>query len=136
MSLYVALVAMSKFTTLWRSIALVFLTIVSVYLGELLSSTPFFIGAMLSDLSMSFETDYSSSLRHGHLLTELLRYAKKAAPVILPITGLLFGSYPGYDSGWVPYGRFLDGFASLCFPSHCKIYRTLSNADIIYREPA
>lgn len=96
---YFTLVITAAFTPLFRRAVFVVLLAYSVYCGDLLGESPFYIGALLADLSIVLSTNMSPIAP----ITRARARWQKYWPIALATFALYISSYPTNNpqlAGW------------------------------------
>lgn len=116
--IYLALAVTSTFTPFYRIASFFALIAYSAYCDDdVLANVPFYIGAILADLSLVLSSNQSPpSGPWGKGLGGLLR---KHWPIILAVFSLFIGSYPPDSPELSSWSRCLRDIGSRIFPEEC-----------------
>jgi hypothetical protein len=112
---YLALIVTANFTPHWRRAVFLSLLTWSIYWGDLLAEIPFYIGALLADMSIVLSqksNTVSTTASHRERL-------HKYWPVALGILGLFICSYPPNWAELAGWSRLMMRLGNRFFHPKC-----------------
>jgi hypothetical protein len=112
---YLVLIITANFTPYWRRAVLLFLMTWSIYWGDLLAEIPFYIGALLADMSIVL------SQQGNPVSTSSSRFDRwqKSWPLAIGFLGLFICSYPPNWAELSTWSHFMMRLAARIFHQHC-----------------
>jgi hypothetical protein len=118
MLVFQALAVTATFSPICRRAVFILLTAFFVYCGDLLGEAPFFVGALLADMSLVIGKDNQpTSSKVIGLYPRAFRVAKNNWPIAIAMFALFLSSFPTDSPERAAWSLFLDQFAVNYFPS-------------------
>jgi hypothetical protein len=122
MLVYFTLVVTADFTPFCRNTVFFVLLLYFLYSGDLMAEIPFYIGALLADLSLVLQ---SESLCTSPPSSKF-KYVRKYWPICLAIFALYLSSYPTNHAELAAWSRFMTRLGEQYFHPNCPYVLVVS----------
>jgi hypothetical protein len=129
LSVFLVLTITASFNSFYRTIALVLLSLWSIVFDrDVLLAIPFYLGAVLADLSLMIAKNTKTStypVLNSRLNSALSRLIKDHWPIILTIFSLFLAGYPPNSADRTAWSRSLYYYADSIIPAYDRISHAL-----------